>query len=221
MNPDALWEVSWEGSYFRRIGSISNHVIVQSKHSTSQREQRPRWQTEARKRTCFGSIPVTAKACLLITAKHSQSGPHHREEEHLILKLTGIPQVPSNIIIHAQVDEKIWDKAQALFTKLTIKLASPICPAFCQKLFKDQQYRNKETKNSTLQLYWAGFSSHKQNWGTVHQQMLQILTEAISMWGWGKHCCLFLPHYPFTSSLHQPKVRVENNKFQGLQTSSH
>jgi hypothetical protein len=30
------------------------------------------------KRTYFGTIPTTTRVCLLITAKHSESRPHHR-----------------------------------------------------------------------------------------------------------------------------------------------
>lgn len=45
-------------------------------------------------------IPATVRLCLLVIARHSQSEPHHRAEDYLAHRLTGISQLPKNLITH-------------------------------------------------------------------------------------------------------------------------
>lgn len=140
LNPDAFWEVFWGGSYFWRIAQfpIMSLYTEQVLHRPRRAEAK---MAEARRRTCFGSISATAKVYPLIIAKHSQSRPHQSAEKHLTHRFIGILQVPSNLIslshTHTHTDEKVWIRAQTLFTKLTIKLASPICPAISVGIYSE------------------------------------------------------------------------------------
>lgn len=109
--------------------------------------------TDKAGRTCFSTIIATVRLCPLVRAKCSQSGPHHRAEEYLTHRFTGISQLPKHLIT-TQVNEKISQGPRPVHQPHN-QNGLPICPAFHLETIQRPTTQKQNSPNSTLQPSWA------------------------------------------------------------------